>query len=109
MVNWTQTLLEVANENADKSLGMSNDEMHVEAVRRLRAYVVVQSIPGTVRKALQTAVKNGKLCRLPKDKERKLCEVFYHPEFDYLAKSRRVELREQQLRHQLIAKSSAFA
>ena len=108
MLDWTQTLLEVRDENEDKGLGLSIDQMHVEAVRRLRAYLIVQSLPGNVRKALQASVKSGELCRLPKDKERGLCEVFYHPNFEHIAKGRRVELREQELRHMRIAKRSAF-
>lgn len=57
-------------------------ESHVEQVRIKRVMLVSCRIPADVRKALNDAVKTGKLGHKRKNGERP--EVYYHPAFDYL-------------------------
>lgn len=66
---------------------MTVDEANVEMVRAARVRVVSGSIPKNVRKALNDAVKCSKLGHYKK--EGKKPEVYFHPSFDYLARSER--------------------
>jgi len=59
------------------------DRANVELVLVDRAYEVRGKIPRSVRNALSDAVKCGTLCHLRKDGAKP--EVFYHPNFKYLA------------------------
>ena len=61
---------------------MTADEANVEKVLTQRV-LVVTSLPKSVRAALNAAVRDGKL-RLKKKEGRKP-EVYYHPNFEYLA------------------------
>lgn len=66
---------------------ISADEANVEMVRAARVKIVVNPIPRNVRKALNDAVKKGKLGHYKKDGKKP--EVYFHPNFDYLARSER--------------------
>lgn len=66
---------------------MTTDEANVEMVRAARVRIVSGSIPKNVRKSLNDAVKCGKLGRYKKDGKKP--EVYFHPSFDYLARSER--------------------
>lgn len=61
---------------------ISVDEANVEMVRQAR-FRVVHKLPASVRKALNAAVKNGQLGHMKKDGIKP--EVYYHPNFEYLA------------------------
>lgn len=63
------------------------DEANVEMVRAARVRIVSNSIPKQVRKALNDAVKCGKLGHYKKDGNKP--EAYFHPNFDYLARSER--------------------
>ena len=65
---------------------MTVDEANVEKVLTQRV-LVVKSLPKSVRAALNPAVRDGKL-RHKKKKGRKP-EVYYHPNFEYLANAER--------------------
>lgn len=62
-------------------------QANVEMVRMARVKVVRNSIPSEIRKALNTAVKNGELCH--KKKGDRKPEVYYHPNFEHLANQER--------------------
>lgn len=62
-------------------------QANVEMVRMARVKVVVNSIPSQIRKALNEAVKAGELCHKKKDGRKP--EVYYHPNFEYLANEER--------------------
>lgn len=64
---------------------MTADEANVEMVRAAKVKVVSGSMPKDVRKALDEAVKCGKLGHYKKDGKKP--EVYFHPSFDYLARS----------------------
>lgn len=96
--DWNEVLMEVSRINSDRNLGMSTDQLHVEAARQCRTYLVKRPIPAAVRKAFFAAVKGGELCRLPKDAKRRLPEVFYHPNFEHLANGDRVSYRDSEMR-----------
>ena len=66
---------------------ISADEANVEMVRASRVKIVVNSMPKNVRKALDDAVKCGKLGHYKKDGHKP--EVYFHPSFDYMARSER--------------------
>lgn len=66
---------------------MTADEANVEMVRAERVRIICNSIPKNVRKALNDAVKCGKLDHYKKDGNKP--EVYFHPNFDYLARSER--------------------
>jgi hypothetical protein len=68
---------------------MTADQANVEKVKMARVQLVTRSLPSAVRKALNAAVKNGELCRMPKDGRKP--EAYYHPSFEYLAKQARNE------------------
>lgn len=63
------------------------DEANVEMVRAERVRIVTNSIPKQVRKALNEAVKCGKLGHFKKDGMKP--EAYFHPSFDYMARSER--------------------
>lgn len=58
------------------------DDANVQLVRQER-FRVVNRLPAAVRKALNAAVKSGQLGHLPKDGVKP--EVYFHPNFEYLA------------------------
>jgi hypothetical protein len=60
------------------------DQANVEKVKMARVQVVTCRLPAQVRKALNEAVKSGELCHTKKNGKRP--EVYYHPNFEYLAK-----------------------
>ncbi len=64
---------------------ISSDQANVEMVLCQRVRIVTNSIPADVRKALNAAVKEGKLGRIAKKNGRN--EAYFHPSFDYLARS----------------------
>jgi cell wall assembly regulator SMI1 len=62
---------------------MTADEANVEMVRIERVNLILNSIPRDVRNALNKAVKAGYLSHKKKNGLRP--EVYYHPDFEYLA------------------------
>ncbi|MGD8707049.1 MAG: hypothetical protein PVI88_00010 [Nitrosopumilaceae archaeon] len=68
---------------------MTPDEANIEIIRMQRVLLVTGKIPAEVRKALNNAVKTGYLFHLKKDGNKP--EVYFHPNFDYLAKQERYE------------------
>ena len=73
---------------------MSADEANVEKVLTQRV-LVVKSLPKSVRSALNAAVRNGKLRH--KNKEGRKPEVYYHPNFEYLANAERKRVEREAL------------
>jgi len=71
------------------------DQANVEKVRMQRVLIVAK-LPREVRNALNTAVKAGYLGHKKKDGYRP--EVYYHPDFEYLANARRNEIAADCLR-----------
>lgn len=65
---------------------MTADEANVEKVRSQR-FMIVTKLPKSVRMVLNNAVKNGELGH--KKKDGLLPEVYYHPNFEYLANAER--------------------
>ena len=63
---------------------MTADEANVEMVLTERVRIVSGSMPKQVRKALNEAVKCGKLRHIKKSGNKP--EAYYHPNFEYLAK-----------------------
>lgn len=72
---------------------MTVDEANVEMVRAARVKIVVNSMPKNVKKALNNAVKCGKLGHYKKDGKKP--EVYFHPSFDYLARSERNRIEKE--------------
>ena len=66
---------------------ISPAEANVTMVREARYRIVSGRMPADVRKALNAAVKTGTLRRLKKDGL--LPEAYFHPDFDYMARSER--------------------
>ena len=66
---------------------MTADQANVAKVKMMRVQLVTSRIPSNVRKALNEAVKRGELGHIKKDGRKP--EAYYHPTFDYLAKSER--------------------
>ncbi len=64
------------------------EQSHVEKVRMQRV-LLVSHLPRDVRTALNAAVKREELGRMKKDGHKP--EAYYHPTFEYLAKSERAE------------------
>jgi hypothetical protein len=62
------------------------DQANVEKVKMARV-MIVSHLPAIVRKPLNNAVKNGELGHMKK--EGKKPEAYFHPDFDYLARSER--------------------
>lgn len=71
-------------------------QANIEMVRMARVKVVVSSIPAQIRKALNEAVKAGELGH--KKKERWKPEVYYHPNFEYLANDERNRAEREMLK-----------
>lgn len=65
---------------------MTVDEANVEKVLTQRV-LVVKSLPKSVRAAINAAVRDGKLRH--KNKKGRKPEVYYHPNFEYLANAER--------------------
>lgn len=61
---------------------ISVDDANVQMVRQER-FREISKLPASVRKALNAAVKDGRLGHMPKDGIKP--EVYYHPDFKYLA------------------------
>jgi cell wall assembly regulator SMI1 len=59
------------------------DQANVMKVQFNRVAVVTSKLPASVRKALNNAVKSGELAHMKKDGIKP--EVYYHPNFKYLA------------------------
>lgn len=72
-------------------------QANVEKVKMMRVELVIGKLPAQVRKALNDAVKEGKLGHLKKDRRKP--EAYYHPAFEFLAK------HERKKHEQLILKS----
>jgi len=66
---------------------MTADRANIENVRLCRVKMILGSCPASVRKALNSAVKIGYLAH--KKKEKYKPEVYYHPDFEYLANKER--------------------
>ena len=66
---------------------LTADQANVEKVRMQRVMLVNGSLPISVRKALNGAVKAGYLAHKKKDSLKP--EVYYHPTFEYLANKER--------------------
>lgn len=64
-------------------------QANVKKVLMQRVLLMTARIPAEVRKALNEAVKCGELGHMKKDGHRP--EAYYHPTFDYLARSERNE------------------
>lgn len=62
---------------------MTADQANIENVRIRRVFLVVGTIPASVRKALNSAVKEKYLCHKKRDGISP--EIYYHPCFEYLA------------------------
>lgn len=74
---------------------MTADQANVEMVRMARVKVVRTRLPFDVRSALNGAVKNGYLGHKKKDGRKP--EVYYHPDFEYLANSERNRVEKEVL------------
>lgn len=68
---------------------MTADQANVQKVLWQRVLLVTGRVPADVRKALNAAVKRGELGHMKKDGHKP--ESYYHPKFEYLAKSERKE------------------
>lgn len=66
---------------------MTADQANVEIVRMARARVVTGSMPESVRKSLNAAVKDGSLKHKCKSGHKP--EIYYHPSFEHLANAER--------------------
>lgn len=66
---------------------MTADQANVEMVRMTRFRVITGSMPASVRKVLNAAVKSGQLSH--KSKSGHKPEVYYHPNFEHLANAER--------------------
>ncbi|MFA7892960.1 hypothetical protein [Pseudomonas putida] len=74
---------------------LTADQANVQMVRNERFRLVINGLPARVRSALNAAVKSGELKRMKKDGHKPEC--YYHPNFEYLAKSARLR-RENEIR-----------
>lgn len=72
---------------------MTAERANVEKARMARV-LIVKSLPAQVRSALNAAVKTGELCHKKRDGRKP--EVYYHPNFEYLANAER-NLAEKQM------------
>lgn len=71
------------------------DEANVEMVRAERVRLVMGSMPKQVRRALNEAVKCGRLGHYKKDGKKP--EAYFHPSFDYLARSERNKIEKESI------------
>lgn len=74
---------------------LTADEANVQMVRDQRFRIVVNGLPASVRKSLNAAVRAGELGHMKKDGHKPEC--YFHPTFEYLAKSERLR-RESEVR-----------
>jgi len=81
---------------------ISSEEANVELVLAERYRLITSRIPREVRKALNNAVKQKKLGHLKKDHLKP--EVYYHPNFKYLA----IDARNKHERESLKALEQMF-
>jgi hypothetical protein len=63
------------------------DQAHVMMVKAQRVKLVSSRLPRDVRSALNAAVKRGELGHMEKEGHKP--EAYFHPTFDYLARSER--------------------
>ncbi len=70
-------------------------EANVEMVLCGRVKLVTCRLPADVRKALNEAVKAGKLAHIAKSGKKP--EAYYHPEFEYLMKGDRADYERETL------------
>lgn len=94
MSKLTQNNLEQLKDMLDRG-EITALQANVEMVRMARVKVVVNSIPSQIRKALNEAVKVGELCHKKKDGRKP--EVYYHPNFEYLANQERNQAEKRML------------
>lgn len=73
---------------------MTIEEANIEMVRSERVRIV-SKMPKETRAQLNNAVKNGLLAH--KKKEGHKPEVYYHPDFEYLANVKRSEIAKSKL------------
>lgn len=71
---------------------MSAAQANVEMVKMARVRTVTAPIPRDVRKALNDAVKRGEIGHMKKDGLKP--EVYYHPTFDFMARTERNRIAE---------------
>ncbi|ERY56374.1 hypothetical protein [Pseudomonas aeruginosa] len=62
---------------------LTADQANVQMVRNDRFRMVINSLPASVRKALNAAVKTGELGHMKKEGHKPEC--YFHPTFKYLA------------------------
>ena len=94
-MNISQNDLEHIKDQMQKGQ-LTADEANVQMVLMQRVRVVSGSIPMSVRKALNAAVKQKVLGHIKKDGL--LPEVYFHPTFDYLAKAERKNIAMQSIK-----------
>lgn len=75
---------------------ISVDQANVQMVRNERFRLVINSLPASVRKALNAAVKTGELGHLKKEGHKPEC--YFHPTFKYLAVAARNNREKEVLR-----------
>ena len=75
---------------------MTADQANVEIVRMARVRIINGSMPASVRKSLNLAVKNGDLKH--KSKSRNKPEVYFHPDFEHLANAERNRIEAEAFR-----------
>lgn len=66
---------------------LSVDQANVQLVRDDRFRMVINTVPASVRRALNAAVRSGELGHMKKDGHKPEC--YFHPTFEYLAKAER--------------------
>jgi len=83
-----QNDLEMIKDKVD--LGqLTTEQANVELVQIARVRLITGKIPLQVRNALNLAVKKGELGHLKKEGHKP--EAYFHPKFDYLARSQRAK------------------
>ena len=74
---------------------MTADQANVEIIRMARVRVIITSLPASVRKALNSAVKIGELKH--KGKSGHKPEVYYHPAFEHLVNTERNRIEKEKI------------
>lgn len=74
---------------------LSADQANVEMVKAARVRVINGSMPASVRKALNAAVKSGELGHKAKSNNKP--EVYYHLSFEHLANAERSRIERETL------------
>lgn len=72
---------------------MTADQANVEMVKMARVRIINASVPASVRKALNAAVKMGELKHKAKSKLKP--EAYYHPNFEHLANEERGKIERE--------------